>query len=530
MGLHGKNIIAGELCAKGEAGTQATNPATGETLPGAFVPATGDELDRATAAAEEAAGQLNGKSKTERGALLRRMAAEIVALGDELTLRCSAETGLPLGRLESERTRTTNQLGMFAGLVEEGSWVDARIDTALPERSPQPRPDLRRMLIPIGPVAVFCASNFPLAFSVAGGDTASAIAAGCPVVVKAHSSHPGTAELVGTALTRAISETGMPAGLFSLLHGPGRSIGTALVTDPKIRAAGFTGSQAGGRALYDAAASRPEPIPVYAEMGSINPVFLLPGALETRAAGIASGLTGSVTLGVGQFCTNPGLVVGLKSKELDGFIKIAADLFKDAPCGTMLNRKIRSAYEDGLAALQNLSVVQTAGISSSTPRTEANECSPALLVVDARDFMQKPSLEEEVFGPSTLIVRAETADEMVALARKLKGHLTATIHGTDGDIREHQELVTVLREKVGRLIFNGFPTGVEVSPGMNHGGPYPASTDVHYTSVGTAAIYRFARPICFQGFPDSALPPELQRANPLKIWRTVDGNLTGEPG
>jgi NADP-dependent aldehyde dehydrogenase len=461
--------------------------------------------------------------------LLRRIAGEIMILDDRLIERCHLETALSEERLVSERARTVTQLRLFADLVEEGLWADARIDTAIPDRTPLPRPDVRRMLIPIGPVAVFCAGNFPLAFSVAGGDTASALAAGCPVIVKAHSSHPGTAELAATAVQRAVAAEKMPAGAFSLLHGPGPEVGTRLVTHPLIKAAGFTGSRRGGRALFDAAVCRPDPIPVYAEMGSINPVFLLPQALRDRTEDIAKGLVASATLGVGQFCTNPGLVVAMESGVLEEFIRRTGRLFEEAPAGIMLNAKILDAYERGSERLRGIPGVRVCGEAVSGSDGGPAQGKPVLFSSDGRTFLENPVLSQEVFGPSTLIIRARNQDELMRIAEAMEGHLTASVHGSEQELQEHAALVDVLQRKAGRVIFNGFPTGVEVCRAMNHGGPYPATTDVHFTSVGTAAIYRFARPLCFQGFPEKALPPELRDANPLGILRQVNGSYTRNP-
>jgi alpha-ketoglutaric semialdehyde dehydrogenase len=527
--LHGKSIIACEPRGAGGQDARATNPATGAPLEPPFLWATEEELEEAVRQAEDAQQGYARLGSARRSRLLRRMAEEIMSLGDALIERCHLETALPHGRLVSERARTVAQLRLFAELVQEGSWVDARIDPALPDRTPLPRPDVRRMLLPIGPVAVFCASNFPLAFSVAGGDTASALAAGCPVVVKAHSSHPGTAELVATALQRAISAEGMPPGIFSLLHGPGATLGRRLVTHPLIRAAGFTGSRRAGRALFDAAASRPDPIPVYAEMGSINPVFLLPGALRDRGEEIASALTASATLGAGQFCTNPGLVVGFASKDLDELIHRTGMLFQQAVLGTMLNARILEAYRKGLQGLKDVLGVSVSGEAGAMPDPHRTESRPTVLSCDGRTFLENPVLSQEVFGPATLIVRVREGEEVERIAADLEGQLTASIHGNEQDLREHAGLLAILRRKVGRLVFNGFPTGVEVCGAMHHGGPCPATTDVHFTSVGTAAIYRFARPICYQGFPDSTLPPELQDSNPLGILRQVEGRYTREP-
>lgn len=523
MTLHGMNFVAGGLTAENSTTLTAVDPATELKLETAFHHASENELDRAVRAADLATREMRELPAKRRSSLLRKMATEIDLLGDELIVRCSAETGLPVSRFEGERARMTNQLRMFADLVDEGSWVDARIDTAIPDRKPLPKPDVRRMLIALGPVAVFCASNFPLAFSVAGGDTASAIAAGCGVVVKAHSSHPGTAELVATALTRAVEQEGMPRGTFSLIHGPGATVGTALVKHPLIRAVGFTGSRTGGTALIAAAASRPDPIPVYAEMGSTNPVFILPGALTEGAAALAEGLKNSVTLGVGQFCTNPGLVVGVKSPQMSSFVQSLGSLMGSVPAQTMLNAKIHRSYAAGVEELK-----ESAGVrieAEAEHETLPNRASAAVFATDAATFVANLQLAEEVFGPSTLVVEGASHSELIDVAEHMEGHLTATIHGSEADLAEYSDLIAILERKVGRLIFNGVPTGVEVCHSMNHGGPYPASADPHFTSVGTAAIFRFARPVCYQGFPESQLPPELRDANPLKIYRLLDGEF-----
>ena len=526
ISLQGKNLIAGKLKAGGSEKHKAVNPATGTQLEPYFVGATDKEIQEAVEKAWEAQQEYAGFGSAQRADLLQGMAEEIMGLGDQLIERCHQETALPEGRLTGERARTVNQLRMFADLVQEGSWVDARITTTIPDRTPAPRPDLRRMLVPVGPVAVFCASNFPLAFSVAGGDTASALAAGCPVIVKAHSSHPGTAELVATALHRAVVSAGAPAGIFSLVHGPGSRVGIQLVSHPLIRAAGFTGSRRAGRALFDAAVSRPCPIPVYAEMGSINPVFLLPGALARRGGEIAKGLAASTTLGAGQFCTNPGLVIGLESEELAGFIRTTSLEFGRTSVQTMLNSKIYGAYTEGVEKLRGTGGIELIGESAETPDPLRNQGRPTVFSSDGRTFMGNPLLSEEVFGPSTVVIRAADEQQLLQIAAGLDGHLTASIHGTPEELQRYGALVAELQRKVGRLIFNGFPTGVEVCGAMNHGGPYPAATDAHFTSVGTAAVYRFARPICYQDFPQSALPPELQDANPLGILRQVDDAYT----
>ena len=526
MPLHGKNIIGGSLVAAGAKTFQAIDPATGDKLEPGFYDATQEELEKALQLADRAFCARQSTDSAQTAAFLERTADEIEALGDELIERCGQETALPSGRLKMERARTTGQLRLFARVVSEGSWVDARIDRPQPDRKPVPKPDVRRMLIPIGPVLVFPASNFPLAFSVAGGDTASAFAAGCPVIVKARPQHPGTSELVGMAVQKAAAATGMPDGWFSMVHGPGRTTGIYLVRHPIIQAVGFTGSASSGRALFDAAASRPSPIPVYAEMGSINPVFLLPGALAQRAETIAEGLHRSMTLGVGQFCTQPGLVIALDDENLHRLLKALSQLVRDTAPATMLMGAILDGYEHGLEDLSQAAGVELVANSQQTPDRGRTQAAAALYGTDAETYIENSALCREVFGPSTLVVRCRSEDDMLDIARNLDGQLTATIHAADGELEQHDSLVAILETKAGRLVFGGFPTGVEVCASMNHGGPYPATTDVHFTSVGTAAIHRFARPVCYQSFPQSRLPLELRDKNVRDIWRLVDDVLT----
>jgi len=446
-----------------------------------------------------------------------------VVLGDELLKRAHLETGLPEARLTGERARTAGQLRLFAQIAREGSWVDARIDHAIPDRQPAPKPDLRRMLIPIGPVVVFGSSNFPLAFSVAGGDTASALATGNPVVVKAHSGHPGTSELVATAIRRAVIARNLPEGVFSMVHGAGKIIGTRLVRHPLARAVGFTGSRTAGRALFDAAAARPDPIPVFAEMSSLNPVFLLPHAVKEYTAKIAEGLRGSITLGVGQFCTKPGLIFGLQGSDLDQFQQILARSIEAAAPATMLHAGICESYHQGIARASKLNNVHTLARSQTAADSAKTQAEAVVLRTDTVHFRKHPELAEEVFGPFAVLISAQTFSELEEIASGLEGQLTATVHGTPQDLEEARGLLRILERKAGRLIINGFPTGVEVCPSMNHGGPYPATTDVRFTSVGTAALYRFVRPVCYQDFPDSLLPEELREDNPLRVRRIVDG-------
>ncbi len=524
MSLTGDNLIGVVASGAGVALLRAVDPATGATLPGEFAEATAEEIDLAALAAEAACEPYAALHPTRRAAFLRAVGTAIEALGDDLLERAQAETALPRPRLLSERGRTVNQLRLFADLIEEGSWVDARLDRAQPQREPLPRPDLRRLLVPLGPVAVFGASNFPLAFSVAGGDTASALAAGCPVIVKAHPGHPGTSEFVAHALHAAARETGMPSGVFALLHGASHEVGRWLVTHPLVQAVGFTGSTAGGKALSAAAAARAQPIPVYAEMGSSNPVFVLPGALAERGEAIARGLAASVTLGAGQFCTNPGVIV-LPPFQADAFVETLARALGEAAPGTLVHAGLKTAYDARLDEAARCGAALVARAPGGGPNA-ATSAQPALLVTDAAAYATRPELRAEIYGPATLIVRCATHDELLAVARGLDGQLTATLHATPDDLRVYAVLIDALRRKAGRLIVNGFPTGVEVAPAMQHGGPFPATSDSRSTSVGSAAILRFVRPLCFQDFPQEALPEELRDANPRGLLRLVDGRAT----
>ncbi len=526
MDLHGSSIIAGAPAAPTPATFAAVDPSTATPLAPPFHEATLAEVERAARAAADAFDAYRRTTPAQRAALLERIAAGIEALGDELIARAHAETGLPLPRLVGERARTTMQLRAFAALVSEGSWVDARIDRAQPERKPLPRPDVRCMLQPLGPVLVYGASNFPLAFSAAGGDAAAALAAGCTVVLKAHPAHPGTSELVMRAMSAALDKCALPAGTVNLIQAFDTAVSTALVRHPLIQAVGFTGSLTAGRAIFDAAASRPVPIPVYSEMGSINPVFLLAGALAERGPAIAEGFVASLTLGVGQFCTNPGVVVALASRELDAFLAKAGELVAAAAPGTMLYDGIRRRYEAGTAALAARSGVAEVARAGPAPVAARTQAGARLLRVAARDFIADAALREEVFGPCALVVVCASLEELAAVARAIPGQLTATIHAASADRAQSAVLADLLAQRVGRLLWNGFPTGVEVCPAMVHGGPYPATTDARSTSVGSAAIARFVRPLCLQNAPPERLPPELQDANPRGIMRLLDGELT----
>jgi NADP-dependent aldehyde dehydrogenase len=522
MDLRGNQWIGSSESREGKDELQAVDPKTGEALEPRYVEATAAEVDRAFALAAEAHRSWKRLPRARRAELLDRVAEEIEALGDELLERAERETALPASpRLAGERGRTTGQLRMMAAVVREGSFLEPRIDRGQPDRTPLPKPDVRSLRQPLGPVAVFGASNFPLAFSVAGGDTAAAMAAGCPVVAKAHPNHPGTSEMVARAIRRAVDALGLPEGTFSLVHGRTPAVGAALVTHPEARAVGFTGSFAGGKALFDLAASRPRPIPVFAEMGSTNPVFLLPGALEERAEALAEGVAGSVTLGAGQFCTNPGLLIAVRGDATERFAAVLAQRLDAAPAGTLLHAGIRKGWDAGLRRLASV-----AGVSRLTAAAEDGPgcgARPAAFRTDAATFLSHPELAEEVFGPATVLVECRSADELLGLSRELGGQLTATVHGTAADVEAFGGLTEVLEEKAGRLVFGGYPTGVEVCPAMHHGGPFPATTDPSSTSVGTAAVRRFTRPVCYQNAPASVLPAELADENPEGILRLVDG-------
>ena len=521
MELTGANFIGYELSKLGKHTFSAYNPSIDEALPVIFTEATMEEIHLAIEKAEDAFQVYSQKSDKKRAEFLDAIADQIMALGDTLIQRCMAETALPEARLRGERGRTVNQLKLFADLLREGSWVNAKIDQAEPDRQPAPKPDIRQMQRPLGPVGIFGASNFPLAFSVAGGDTASALAAGCTIIVKAHPAHPGTSELVAKAILKAAKATEMPDGVFSLVQGPSIEVGMAIVRHPLIQAIGFTGSFRGGKSIFDAAVRRPVPIPVYAEMGSINPVFILPEALAHRGETIAKGLIASLTLGVGQFCTNPGVFIGQESEDMNHFLQHCSNLVSACDAGIMLTKNISTAYkENRQKALKTQSVELVAeGPFNSHPSTGQ----VSVLKTTVQNWLKEPGLSEEIFGPTSIGLVARDKEDLLALARNLEGHLTATIHGTEADLKNHQDLLKILERKVGRLLINGFPTGVEVCHSMIHGGPFPATTDVRTTSVGTDAIYRFTRPVCYQNFPAYLLPDALKDDNPLQIWRVIDG-------
>ena len=520
MSVTGRVLIGQERVAGAAGSFHAMDPASGARLEPLFGGATLQMLDRACALAAESFDTYRETALAARAAFLDSIAGNILDLGDELIERGVAETGLSRARLEGERQRTVDQLRLFAQVVRAGSFVEPRLDTPLSSRRPLPRPDLRMRHLAVGPVAVFGASNFPLAFSVAGGDTASALAAGCPVIVKAHNAHPGVSELVGTAVQRAVRDGGLPEGVFSMLFGVDTALGAALVADPRIKAVGFTGSRAGGTALMRIAAQRSEPISIHAEMSSVNPVFLLPGALAARGAAIAKAFVASLNLGAGQFCTNPGLLIALEGPHLDAFVAVAAAEVRGSAPATMLASHIHSAYETGLS---QLCAVEGVAVAARGEREPGCKSQTALLVAHAETVLADKRLQQELFGPASLLVRCRDLAQLRELADTLEGQLTAAIHMEEADLGIARQLLPVLERKAGRVLFNGFPTGVEVSHAMVHGGPYPATSDPRFTSVGTLAIRRFLRPVCYQDMPAALLPQSLQDGNPLGLQRLKDG-------
>ena len=523
-GLEGMHFVAGSV----EAGTgevfHGIDPVKGKDLDPGYAEASAEQVQRACEAAGAAAQAFAASDPKVRAALLRDIGEGLKKLGDTLVQRVHAETALPAARIEGERARTVLQLNQFAALVEEGSWVDARIDHGDPDRQPQPKPDLRRMFVPLGPVAVFGASNFPLAYSVAGGDTASALAAGCPVVVKGHPAHPGTSELVGRVVHDAVRKHGLPAGTFSLVHGRSHETGGAIVRHEAIKAVGFTGSHGGGRALFDLAAARREPIPVFAEMGSANPVVILPNALKRRGSKIAEQLAASALLAQGQFCTSPGMVMWLHGEGEEAFAAGLRERLTAAKPGPTVHPTIRHGFEQAMKDLQTLPVEVTSG--SAEPAGVSEVC-PALLRATPAAIRANERLRSEIYGPAVLGVACRTDEELHQVIDSLEGHLTATVHGDGDDFERHRDVLEALRRKVGRLIANGVPTGVEVSPAMVHGGPYPAASDSRFSAVGTTSIQRWVRPACWQDWPQQLLPAELRDDNPRGIKQLVDGRRPG---
>ncbi len=522
--MHGKNYIGNTLSAKGNNGYRTFNPLLNKENETLFYEAASSEIELAVELAAEAFKSYSKISGSRKAAFLESIADEILALDEELITAYCSESGLPEGRARGERGRTVGQLRSFASLVKEGSWVDATIDTAQPDRAPAPRPDIRKMMVPLGPVVVFGASNFPFAFSTAGGDTAAALAAGCPVIVKSHPLHAGTGELVASAIIAAAQKAGMPDGLFSNLNSSGIEVGTQLVKHAGVKAVGFTGSIRGGRALFDLAAQREEPIPVFAEMGSINPVVLLPRALEKKGEEWADTYAGSITLGTGQFCTKPGLLLGIKGDGLQKFIKRLSDEIVKKEPSSMLHPSIAGAYKKDKQKI--MAQEGTTITAEYTQEVQANFGSPAVLAVEGTTFIKNNSLHQEVFGPFSLVVQCEDSKELELIISKLEGQLTGTVLAEEEELNAYEGVLAALQSRVGRMILNGVPTGVEVSAAMHHGGPYPSSTDSRFTAVGVHSIKRWVRPVSYQDWPNQLLPDALKDENPLKISRWVDGNYT----
>ncbi|MFT5437031.1 MAG: alpha-ketoglutaric semialdehyde dehydrogenase [Ulvibacter sp.] len=522
--ITGKNYIGNQLSAEGSTTYRTFNPQLNIENESVFVEATTNEINNAVALASEAYKEFVKTSGTKKAAFLNTIADEILALDDLLIKTYCSETGLPEGRAKGERGRTVGQLRSFAELVKEGNWVEATIDTAEPDRQPIPKSDIRKMLIPLGPVVVFGASNFPLAYSTAGGDTAAALAAGCPVIVKSHPMHAGTSELVASAIIKASEATGMPNGVFSNLNSSGIEVGQLLVQHPGVKSVGFTGSIKGGRALYNLAAKREEPIPVFAEMGSVNPVVILPKALENNGETLAKTYAGSVTMGTGQFCTNPGLILGIKGEELNQFISsLSAEILKIDP-SCMLHPNILGAYEKNKEkAISQAELSVTADYESDV---QPNHARQSITTVEGKSFLKNKTLHQEVFGPFSMVVQCEDANELTTIISNLEGQLTGTLIAEDSEAANYPALIDALQNRVGRIIYNGVPTGVEVCPAMVHGGPYPASTDSRFTAVGVDSIKRWARPFSYQDWPNDLLPAELKNENLLKISRLVNNEQT----
>jgi len=518
--ITGKNYIGNNLSAKGNKTYTTFNPQLNKENEFNFVEATPEEIDQAVRLAKNAYHEFSGISGTRKAEFLNAIADEILALDNLLIKTYCAETGLPEGRAMGERGRTVGQLRSFAELVNEGSWIEACIDTAIPNRTPISKPDLRKILIPLGPVVVFGASNFPLAYSTAGGDTAAAFAAGCPVIVKSHPMHAGTSELVASAIVKAADKTNMPSGVFSNLNSSGIEVGVALVKHPDVKAVGFTGSIRGGRALFNLASQRKEPIPVFAEMGSVNPVVVLPEAVQKRGSELATTYAGSITLGTGQFCTKPGLLLGIKGEALTSFIKNLSDAIVKIEPSCMLHPNIIGAYESNRQKAVTQDGLQV--VADYPTDVQANYARQTVTTVEGKTFLENATLHQEVFGPYSIVVQCGDIDQLEQIISKLEGQLTGTIIAEESELSNYPGVVNALQNRVGRLIYNGVPTGVEVCPSMHHGGPYPSSTDSRFTAVGIHSIKRWVRPISYQDWPDNLLPNELKNSNPLGISRLVD--------
>jgi NADP-dependent aldehyde dehydrogenase len=524
--ITGKNYIGNQLSASGNKTFKTFNPLLNIENPWKMTEASLEEINEAAELAWEAFKHYSKYSGAKKAEFLRAIAEEIEAMGNELLEVYSSESGLSKGRGLGERGRTLGQLRAFATHLEEGNWVDASIDTAIPDRQPIPKVDIRKMNVAIGPVVVFGASNFPFAFSTAGGDTAAALAAGCPVIVKSHPMHAATGEMVAGAVIRAAQKTSMPNGVFSNLNSSGIEVGSKLVQHPNVKAVGFTGSIRGGRALYNLAAMREEPIPVFAEMGSINPVVMLPQALDNRAEGLAKTYAGSITLGTGQFCTNPGLIIGLKSEGLTNFVNTLAEEIVKVEPSCMLHPNIAGAYETNKAnALEQSGLKVLAGYEDEV---QPNYARQVVTTVEGETFLKNPTLHHEVFGPFSLVVQCEDENQLETIVTNLEGQLTGTVISDNNEIEDYANVVNALQTRVGRIIFNGVPTGVEVCPSMLHGGPYPATTDSRFTAVGVDSIKRFVRPFSYQGWPNALLPDELKNENPLGISRIINGKRSSD--
>ncbi len=521
--IFGKNYIGNQQSAQGSKTYKTFNPQLNIENETVFTEATSQEIDDAVQLASKAFKTYRSISGEKKATFLNAIADEILALDDELIKTYCLESGLPEGRAKGERGRTVFQLRSFAELVQEGSWVEASIDTAQPNREPLPKPDLRKLLIPLGPVVVFGASNFPLAYSTAGGDTAAALAAGCPVIVKSHPMHAGTGELVASAIIKAAEKTGMPNGVFSNLNSSGIEVGTQLVKHPAVKAVGFTGSINGGRALYDLAAQREEPIPVFAEMGSVNPVVILPNAIENTGETLAKTYAGSITLGTGQFCTNPGLLLAIKSEGLTHFISTLANEIVKIEPSCMLHPNIIGAYEKKKATMVSQEGLRV--VSDYNNDVQTNYARQIITTVEGKTFLENTHLHQEVFGPFSMVVQCDDVEQLEAIISKLEGQLTGTLI-SDNEAQNYSNLISELQNRVGRLIFNGVPTGVEVCPSMVHGGPYPASTDSRFTAVGVNSIKRWVRPFSYQDWPNDLLPDELKNENPLGISRFINNKST----
>jgi len=524
--ITGKNYIGNVLSSMGKVTFKTFNPQTNVENEIVYTEASDIEIKQAVQLATDAFSTFKTVSGTKKSIFLNEIANEIEALGDELIKTYCSETGLPEGRAIGERGRTVFQLRSFANLVKEGSWVEASIDTADPNRQPIPKVDIRKMLVPLGPVVVFGASNFPLAYSTSGGDTAAAFAAGCPVIVKSHPMHAGTGELVASAIIKAVEKTGMPNGVFSNLNSKGIEVGVSLVKNPQVKAVGFTGSIRGGRALYDMAALRPEPIPVFAEMGSINPVVLLPEAVKNKGTEWAKIYAGSVTLGSGQFCTNPGLILGVKGDELTSFINVLSKEIVKIEPSCMLHPNIIGAYESNKAIMQQQAGLETK--ASFSNNVAENYGRQTITTVQGTTFLNNTALHQEVFGPFSMVVQCESIEQLQEIISNIEGQLTGTILAENAELEKYNTVVSALQNRVGRIIFNGVPTGVEVCPSMVHGGPYPASTDSRFTAVGINSIKRWVRPFSYQSWPNELLPHELKNENPLGISRVVNGETTSK--